>query len=527
MPGPWEKYAAPPAAQPSAAPAGPWAKYQQSNAGAAQSESDVSKDTRAELSAMTQNPQTKSAYDGGVFSAATEGSQAGLMLGFDDEIAAGMLSPIDATIDWFKGEGFDIGKAYSRKQKMLDDQKSARRQEYPIASIAGEVAGGLALPGTGPAASTVVKPAGSTLVNIGKGALQGAGYGAVAGAGEARPSERLEGAAQGAAFGGLAGGALGGIGGALANRTARKAMPTAPAIDDLAAQSRALYDQAAQAGVAIKPKAVDRVVNNAVAVAGRINKDLRPNTAGVVDDLVALKGKPVSLEQLDELRQVVGQAMKRAQPQDVRSLQRIKDSLDNFATNAKPADITGDIRGFDHIKKARELWSRKAKTEKVEALLDLAEVDASGKYTQSGLANSIRQRSASLYRDIKKNGSQGFTADEVKLIRQMAAGGSNSRMINLLAKFAPRGVVSALAGPALGSTVGGVVGGVGLPLAGHVAGKMADKGALAAANTLRDAAARGYMLQPLLGPNKLAPLIPTASEASTGTLRTQLEKLSR
>src|SRR5688500_9818024 len=52
--------------------------------------------------------------------AATEGSPAGLMGGFDDEITGGMLAPVDAAIDWYKGDGFDMGRAYTRKQQALD-----------------------------------------------------------------------------------------------------------------------------------------------------------------------------------------------------------------------------------------------------------------------------------------------------------------------------------------------------------------------------------------------------------------------
>jgi tellurite resistance protein len=455
---------------------------------------------------------------GASFNAATEGSHAGMMGGFDDEITAGMLAPVDAAIDWYKGDGFDMGRAYARKQQALDAQKAARRGQHPVASGVGELAGGLALgAGASKAGLTLAAaPQASMAARIGTGALEGAGYGALYGAGEAKPGERLSGAGSGALIGGGVGGAVGAAGGALANRAAKKMLPAAPAVDDLSNQARALYTQADQAGIVVKPQAVDHLANNIQFAAGRLNKDLRPNTAGIVDDVLALKGKPLSLGEMDELRQVVGQSMKRAQPQDVRTLERIKTVLDNFADNAKPADITGDIRGFEFIKEARKLWARKAKTEIVEELMDAADV-ATGKYTQSQMANTIRQKMAQLYRNKPK--LNGFTKDEQALIRQMAKGGSNSKVINLFAKFAPRGVVSALAGPALGGAVAGPAGAVAAPIVGHMAGRAADRGAMAAANQLRDAAARGFIPRPPQLPNQLAPLIPAAVETSTGIPR--------
>lgn len=456
-------------------------------------------------------------YQGGMFKAATEGSHAGAMFGFDDELTAGMLAPIDAAIDWFKGDGFDMGKAYTRKQQMLDQQKQARREEYPVTSIAGELAGGLALGGGAAKAglSLAAKPAASMAKRIGAGAVEGAGYGALYGAGEAKPGERMEGAGKGAAYGGIIGGGIGGVGGAMARRAGNKSLPVAPSSDDLAAQSRALYDEATQAGITVKPESFDKVINNVMFVAGRLNKDLRPNTAGIVDDVMALRGQPVTLEQLDELRQVVGQSMKRAQPQDIRTLERIKSVIDGFADNAKPGDISGDVAGFGKIKEARALWAKKAKTERIEQLLDFADVDV-GQYTQSGMANAIRKRMDALYKQIAKGQEKGFTREEVALIRKMAKGGSNSQMVNWLAKFAPRGVVSSVLGVQLGGPAG-----LAVPAVGAVAGRMADKGAMGAATALRDAAARGFVPQMPQLPNKLMPLIPGTIEASTGALRTR------
>lgn len=507
MAGPWERYQAQ-----SPQPAGPWQKYAAAG--------EQSQQPAEQPEAASRSPQEIEAPGWmGAFNAATEATQSGLMGGFDDEIAAGMLSPIDAAIDWAKGKGFDIGAAYTRKQKMLDDQKAARREQHPVASTVGEIAGGLALPGVGKgarvaeAAMDVAKPVGSTVANIIKGGAQGAGYGAVYGAGEAKPGERLEGAAKGAAYGGLTGGVIGGAGGVIANRATRKAAEAyAPTTDELAEFAHNLYRQSEAEGVRFAGPSVDRLKNKLKFAAGGINDKLRPKTAGTVDELDNILNGPISLEALDEFRQGIGLDLKTAQGSDKLRLTRMKQALDEFTERASPQDVTGGPNGIKYLDQARRMWAQHKKAETIDNILDLADVKT-GQYTQSGFANAIKTQMRQLYANIQKGKAQGWTKEEVDLIRQMAKGGSPSTLTNIFAKFAPRGVVSIAGGQLVGSTVP-VVGNFAVPIAGHLAGKAADRGAMAAAETLRNAAAAGVSPKALPQvPNKLMPLIPGTAEA--------------
>lgn len=467
---------------------------------------------------QTAPQQQEPAYAGGTFRAATEGSHAGLMGGFDDEITAGMLAPVDAAIDWFKGDGFDMGKAYTRKQQMLDQQKQARRAEHPVASIGGEIAGGLALGGGASKAGLTL--AGKSLPALGKtgaAALEGAGYGGLYGAGEAKPGERLSGAATGAAIGGVAGGALQGIGNAIATRSAQRvANVAAPTSDDLASASQALYRASEKEGVRYKAPAVQRLRDNLKLAAGRVNDRLRPKTAGFVDDVDAMFSGDLSLEAFDEFRKSLNKELRRASPDDARTLTSMKKMADSFADNVSTGEFTGDAaKATDFLKQARQTWARSAKTEAIEKILDVAEVDGAGKYTQAGFANAVKNEMKKLYKSTLKGGASGWTKEEISLIRQMAMGGSNSKVINLMAKFSPRGPMSIVLGQVLGSTMPGV-GNVAVPLAGHVAGEMADRGAMQAAQALRTGAATG--MAPRVAPqvtNKTVPFIGSGSAAST------------
>jgi hypothetical protein len=452
--------------------------------------------------------------------AATEGSFAGVMGGFDDEIGAAMLSPVEAGIDWAKGDGFDMGRAYTRKQQELDARKAARRQDHPIASIGGELAGGIALGGgAGRAGLTMAGKATSIPGAIGAGALEGAGYGALYGAGEAKPGERLQGAGTGAAIGGVTGGVVGGVGGALANRGRSAAAASAgSSSDDVAAASNRLYTVSEQQGVRFNSQATTRLGQNLKLAAGEINDKLRPLTSGTVDDVDRMLRGEMTLKQIDEFRQGLGLDLRAAKGQDKTFLTRMKTMVDSFLDNAGPGDMTGGEAGVPLLKEARKLWAQSKKAETVEKILDIADVKT-GQYTQSGFANAIKREMQTLYKAIAKGKEQGWTKEEIALIRQMARGGSTSTIVNLFSKFAPRGVVSIGAGQLVGSMVPGV-GNIAVPLAGHLAGEAADRGAMQAAQSLRTAAATGQApaMLPRL-PNRFAPLIPGSVAPSMGTGR--------
>lgn len=470
------------------------------------------------------NPQTGEVsgnkYKGGSFMAATEGSHAGLMGGFDDEITAGMLAPVDAAIDWFKGNGFDMGRAYTRKQQMLDAQKGARREEHPVASIAGEVAGGLAMgAGASRAGLTLANiPAKGIAARAGLGALEGAGYGALYGAGEAKPGERFAGAGLGAAVGGITGGAMGAIGGALANRSARNSMPAITDSADIKAASRALYDASEREGVRYQGSAVQRLGQNMKVAAGRPNERLRPITLGMMDDIDAMFTGDMPLEVMDEFRKGLNQELRRAKPSDRTTLAAMKRVLDGFIDGVTPGTFTGDAaKATGLLREAQKNWATGSKMEAIERILDVAEVDGAGKYTQSGFANAVVKEMRGLYKQIAKGkAAQNWSKEEIALIRQMAMGGSNSRIVNMFAKFAPRGVVSILAGQGLGSLVP-AVGNVAVPLLGHAAGQAADRGAMQAAQTLQRGIQTGTIPQMPFLPNRLMPLVPGAVSPSMGT----------
>lgn len=409
-----------------------------------------------------------------------------LTFGFADEMSAGL------------GTGFgylgDYDKELARQRGIdrFDEQNNAGSRL--IGQVAGGVTGGLGAARNGATLLTrqaLQKGGGQAIARAaGEGAVYGGGYGF--GSGEGGFENRARQAASGALTGAATGAALQKVGNSLATRKALKASSrAAPATEQLKAATDALYDSARQAGVTIKQQATNKLIANMRMAAGNLNDKLRPNTSGVIDDLANMANQPMTLESLDELRQVIGNSMKRAQPQDQGTLMRMKDMVDKFADGLTGSDVTGNLAGVEILKQARALNARKAKTELIETIIDKAQVRGDGQYTQSGFANAIRQEMKTLYNRIKAGKERGFSKEEVDLIRSMASGKTSGGIMRLFAKFAPRGVVSFGVGQGVGSMIPG--GNILVPGAGHFAAQNVDNAMIRAGNALRTSAATGQM----------------------------------
>ncbi len=444
--------------------------------------------------------------------AGASAAQRSPLFGWDDELTALARSDVN------KGD-------YGKLQAEADAKKTAMRQQNPGASLAGDVGGGLIMARALP---NVI--AGRDLPLIGRAgaaAIEGGGYGALTGAGEAKPGDRLAGAAIGGTLGAGTGALLSKAGDMLASRAARKAAAAAPSAEELKVASKALYDQAYQAGVGVTPQATDNIVQNMTLAGGRINEALRPKTAGIVADVQALRGKPMDLQTFHELRQEIDLAIRGAEPGDERTLSRMREILTSFAENAHPGQLTGPKQALDTFREADKLWAKRSKTQMIEDLFDLADVK-SGRYSQSGMENALRDKASQLYTQIVKGKVKNFTAEEIGLIRKLAKAETSPALTKWIAKFAPRGPVSAGMGAGVGGTIGTMIGGpvggaIGMAApgaAGFGAAKLVDRAALRSIDAVRNAAASGNA--PVLGAisNRTLPLIaPLASGASSQVMR--------
>lgn len=157
----------------------------------------------------------------GPLTASVLGGGQGLTFGFGDEIAAGLMTPIEMAVGAFTGEDSGkglldrVGDSYDRNLDIQRQMLGEARKNNPVAAMAGELSGAAMTMGRGarlglsPTANAVKAGAGTGGL-IKAGLKEGAAYGGLYGfgSGEGGVSERLGGAAAGGLSGALVGGAI-------------------------------------------------------------------------------------------------------------------------------------------------------------------------------------------------------------------------------------------------------------------------------------------------------------------------------
>lgn len=199
--------------------------------------------------------------DRGAMSASQLGMRQGLTLGFGDELMAGALTPIEAIKGAITGEdagkGFldRAGDAYNRALTRERADLQTAREQHPVATGVGQVAGGLVTGGQAAQGGLTLVRAGQNLPTmIGAGALEGAAYGGVTGYGEGeggvneRAASALSGAQTGAAVGAAIPVVARGVGAGVG--AVRDRLASSPAqrlvMDDIAAEGLTPADLAAR-----------------------------------------------------------------------------------------------------------------------------------------------------------------------------------------------------------------------------------------------------------------------------------------
>lgn len=431
-----------------------------------------------------------------------------MTFGTADEIAA----YLNAKTGLYGPQTYDDALTAERQRDAYDAKR------YTGDRLVGQAAGAV---GLGKGLGIGGGGTGSQMAQAGAG---GAAYGF--GSGEGGADNRAKSAAITGLLSAGTAGIVSGAGNMLAKRAATKAAMQAPTSAALKDEADVLFDAARSSGVTVTPQAGDRLIANMEMAAGRANPVLRPKTGGFVDDMVAHRGKGFDVQDIHERRMEIGLAMQKADPQDVRTLTRMKAVLDGFIDAPPAGAITGSAQGLATLRKAIDVSARQHKAQLIEQLLDIADRTATGTYTQSGMQNALKTQFGALHTQIIKGQVKGFTAEEVAIIREIGAKGTSSAAMNLLAKLAPRGVVSMGLGSGMGAAAGSIVAGplgaaVGSAVPGAVGGLAArsvDKAALTAANLLRASAARGGATVLPQVPNALARYaLPAATTATLGS----------
>ena len=247
---------------------------------------------------------------------------------------------------------------------------------------------------------------------------------------------------------GAAGGAAGNVAGEAISAGASKVFGAlnkpvpVMSVDELKAAGSKAYQDADNAGVIFRPQAIDRLrqtVYDDFADFGFHPKN-QPGAGVAYDELARLaEGGNVSLKGLNTARKVAQGGFNPTNPSNNTLIGKATERIDDFAANAPPADVlTGDVQTASRaLKEGRDYWSRFRKLEKVDELMQRADLNAGSTGSGGNVENATRQQLKRILTDKKM--MRGFTADEKAAVKKAVLGTPGQNILRLAGKLSPQG----------------------------------------------------------------------------------------
>lgn len=359
-------------------------------------------------------------------------------LGVGDEIAAAGNAAVDVLRGRVKWAPGDFGAAAGAVGNAFDRRMSEQRQNEDAYASDRPNAAALAR-GTGMTATALVPATktanafaqGGRLVNAARGAtvagITGAGYAA---ADRGTLKERAQGAAEAAHDPvTLALGAAGGVLGPAAKKPARAKPAPAPSLDELTSSKNAAYKAVEQSGEKFAPEAMTGFVDDLgkEMQAANINPARHPRAASMLSDIEKLRGQPMSLTQLDQLRQVIRRDVGNAPDAAEQFMGRkMIEALDGFIDSSPAASGA--------VKTARGLNTKVRKIETVNEAVDRAKLRAGSTGSGGNVDNATRQE---LRRVFEK--TPNFTPEEQAALERIITGSKGQNLLRQAGKLSPQG----------------------------------------------------------------------------------------
>lgn len=449
----------------------------------------------------------------------------GVTFGGGDELAAGLKAAVNPS---------NFNEVYDQTLNRARSRADQFREESPVTSTVAEIGGALPTALLPMGALGRAAQGGSLATRAGAGAAIGAGQGAVYGfnAGEGL-EDRLGDATTGALVGGALGAAAPAIGAGVQrvanlvpkSQATRATIAAAPSVDDLAARSHALFEQADNLGVMVKPDAYQSFASDLADTVARegIDAQVTPASSGAFARVMqeAQSGAPLSLQSLNTVRRVAQNAAGSVDPNERRIASIMIDKMDDFIDNLTPAALESGDAGVAGpiLKEARSLWGKLRRTQMVDGAVSRAERRAASTGSGGNVNNAIRQNLRSILDSPAK--SRGFSPTELKAMEDVVRGTPSQNALRLAGKLSPQGNGLSLI---LNLGAAGASGGATIPLtaAGMGAKMLADKGTQNSTRLARALVAQGgNAIQPQLGTQsgRLAQLLAQRNAALTGPAR--------
>jgi len=195
-----------------------------------------------------------------------------------------------------------------------------------------------------------------------------------------------------------------------------------PTADTVRKASSATYQRATELGGLLKPEATDSWLDNVAkevmpqTSAGRIVAGSDTPVAKVMQRIEGLRGQPLSLDEFQEIHEILGEAIDgefgiKGLSKQGKKILDIQNSFRDMLENADESMVAGSKEGFDALKEARNLWAKNMKMRDIERIVTRAEMSDQP-------ANAMRAGFKTLYNN--PNRIKGYSNAEKELIREGA-----------------------------------------------------------------------------------------------------------
>lgn len=401
-------------------------------------------------------------------------------LGIGDELAAGFATAGDIVTG---NSGPNVIQTYKDELARQRQTEDSFAQDRPnVAALARGAGNALTMAApVGPGAAAF--QGGNMAMNALRGAtvagLSGAGYAAV----DRGTLKERAGAAADAARDPVTLGLGAGMGAAASLRPrARPQQPAAPSLEELQGQRTAAYNDVANSGHTFGPEEVQGLAQGIVEDLGSVNISpaRHPRAASMMEDIsgLAAEGQPLTLTQLDQLRQVVRRDVA-SSTDDAEAFmgRRIISQIDDFIDSAGG-------EGADTIRRARDLNTRVRKIGALDEAVDTARLRAGSTGTGGNVDNATRQNVRRFMED-----TGNLTPEERAAAERVVMGSRGQNALRQVGRLSPQGngLMTAL-------SIGGAAANPILAVptaAGAVSKVVADAITTRNVNQLRDLIARG------------------------------------
>jgi len=415
----------------------------------------------------------------------------------------------------------------------------AARKRSPIASIAGDVGGAVALPGIGGRQLAARMGGGWGARALGYGG-EGMVLGAAGGAGNTytgKPVDYLTNAGWGAGLGGVLGAGMGGVFGP---RGGMQSTARTPTTAEQFADKTARYDRLEASPAQYEASALARAADPTEAVmrAQRLHQSSSPHSFQAVNEMRAPPttehlgiGAPVSPGDIEFIRKGLNNISPVTGGPDLAAQRYVKQALDNFVRNPPPGAVLPGTEAAAReasalAESAREAHGAYRRGQMFDSMVNNATTSAAGANSGLNFANRMRQTVGGKLRENDKGQSPlskaHFNDDEIAAATKFARVPRGDATLRYIDRVMGGGggigvTIAGVGGGAAGGqyldnpTWGGTLG-VAVPAAGFALRALGNRRALGQVNALNDmvhqrsplyrerAAAAGLQAPPGSGP---------------------------